>query len=228
MTRPTKILLTSIFSLLIFSCSNKKQIAEFELILGEENSETLTSMVVEFENGFLKSKYPKLSIEKAYSEYLTELESNITGNWERPTKKDIDKFNQSELKKVVYGLPDSIWVEESENKNRTEYRIRRKYLTSNGEYKIGTLESSIPKVSDEDSLIATLQNHYDINYFGKYREALKSVSIEDKFIKKYLQMTTEAGMMDPRMIAYEMLIADLDFDDYFIKRLIVIEIVYRL
>jgi hypothetical protein len=185
-------------------------------------------MVSEFESGFLKTKYPNLSTEKAYSEYLTELESNIAGNWERPTKKNIDKFNQSELKKVVYGLPDSIWVEKTQNKNRTEYRIRRKYLTVKGEYEIGTLEASIPKVSDEDSLIATLENHYDINYFGKYREALKTVSKEDKFIKKYLQMTKEAGMLDPRMIAYEILIADLDFDDYFIKRLIVTEIVYRL
>ncbi len=185
-------------------------------------------MVSEFENGFLKTKYPKLSTEKAYSEYLTELESNITGNWERPTKKNIDKFNQSELKKVIYGLPDSIWVEKTENKNRTDYRIRQKYLTVKGEYKIGTLEASIPKVSDEDSLTATLENHYDINYIGKYREALKTISKEDKFIKKYLQMTNEAGMLDPRMVAYEMLIADLDFDDYFVKRLIVTEIVYRL
>lgn len=228
MTKPSKILLTLIFPLLIFSCSNKKQIAEFESILGEENSETLTSMVSEFENGFLKAKYPNLSTEKAYSEYLTELESNITGNWERSTKKNIDKFNQSALKKVVYGIPDSIWIEKTQNKNRTEYRIRRKYLTVKREYEIGTLEASIPKVSDEDSLIATLENHYDINYFGKYRKALKTIAKKNKFIKKYLQMTKEAGMLDPRMIAYEMLIADLDFDDYFIKRLIVTEIVYRL
>ncbi|TCK67225.1 hypothetical protein DFQ05_0998 [Winogradskyella wandonensis] len=228
MTRPTKILKLFTFLLLISSCSNKEQIAEFENVLGKENSGTLTSMVSEFENDFLKTKYPNISTEKAYSEYLTELESNIAGNWERPSKKNIDKFNKSELKKVVYGLPDSIWVEESRNKNRTEYRIRRKYLNTKGGYEIGTLEASIPKVTDEDSLVATLKNYYDINYFGKYREALKTVSKEDKFVKKYLQMTKEAGMLDPRMIAYEMLIADLDFDDYFIKRLIVTEIVYRL
>jgi hypothetical protein len=201
---------------------------EFEKILGKENSETLTSMVTEFENDFLKTKYPNLSTEKAYSEYLKDIESNYQGNWERPSEKSIQKFNKSKLKNVIFGIPDSIWVVESPYKARTEYRIRRKYLNTKGEYDTGTLEASIPKVNDEDSLIAILENRYDINYFGKYREALKVSSKKDKFVEKYIKMTQEAGMLDPRMIAYEMITANLDLDDYFVKRLIITEIVYRL
>ncbi len=61
--------------ILIVSCSNKKRITEFENILGKENSETLTYLVSDFENDFLKRNYPNLDIEKAYRKkaerYLT-------------------------------------------------------------------------------------------------------------------------------------------------------------
>jgi len=222
-----KILKTLIILLLILSCSNKSEILEFEAILGIENIETLNSLVIDFETNFLKEYYPNSTTEKAYVEYLTELESDIYGNWKRPSKKSIEKFNNSKLKEIVYGIPDSIWIIKSPNKSRTEYRIRRKYLNSKGEYYTGISESSISKVNNEDSLKIVLKNYYDINYLGKYREGLEVIAKKDKFINKYLKMTQKSGILDPRMVAYEMLIADLDFDDYFVKRMIITEIAYR-
>ncbi len=65
-----------------------------------------------------------------------------------------------------------------------------------------------------------------INYHGKYRAALKSVANDNKFIAKYLDMTEAAGILHPPMLAYEMLNDKVDFSNYFIKRLIVTEIIY--
>jgi hypothetical protein len=223
-----KILKNLIILLLLCSCSNKSEIAEFENTLGKENIETLNSLVIDFETTFLKKKYPNSSTEKAYVKYLTEIESDMNGIWGRPSKKSIGKFNNSQLKNIVYGIPDSIWVINSPYKSRTEYRVRRKYLNIKGEYDFGTLEASIPKVNNEDSLIATLENHYDINYFGKYIKALKGVSKKNKFVEEYLEMIQDGGMLDHRLLAYKMLIADLDFDNYFTKRLILTEIVHRI
>ncbi len=223
-----KVLKTIIFTLLIFSCSNKSRITEFENILGKENSDTLDWLVTDFETNYLQKKYSNSTLEKAYIKYLTEIESDSYGNWERPSNESVKKFNDSKLKELVYGIPDSIWVVPIPSNYRTEYRIRRKYLNLKGKYDTGTSEVSISKVHDEDSLIATLKNHYDINHFGRYREALRSVSKKEKFVEKYLEMTQAAGILDQRGIAYEMLISDLDFDNYFIKRLIITEIVHRL
>ena len=228
MIKPTKILLTFIFLLLISSCSNKNQIVKFEKILGKEDSETLTSIVTEFENGFLKTNYPNLNTKKAYAEFLIDIESKRKLNWAKPTEIQLKKFNQSNLKNVVYGIPDSIWIVENQKKTRTEYRVRRKYLNTKGEYKIGTLEATIPKINNNDSLITTLENYYDINYFGKYREALNTASKKNKFVQKYIEKTQEVGTLNIRLIAEKMTGANLDFDDYFTKRLIITEIVYRL
>jgi len=203
-----KILKIIMILLLVFSCSTKSEITEFDFFLGKSNIETLNFMVIDFETSFLKKKYPNSTIKEAYLKYLIDIESNIQGNWEKPSKKSIAKFNKSKFKKIIYGIPDSIY--------------------SKGEYQSGTLKANISKVNNEDSLIKKLKNHYDINHFGKYRKALTIVSKKNKFIKSYLKMTKEDGMLDPRRIAHEILIADLDFDDYFIKRLIITEIVYLL
>ncbi|MEH1008971.1 hypothetical protein VDP25_14590 [Winogradskyella sp. ECml5-4] len=201
---------------------------KFEKILGKEDSETLTSIVTEFENGFLKTNYPNLNIKKAYAEFLIDIESKRKLNWAKPTEIQLKKFNQSNLKNVVYGIPDSIWIVDNQKKTRTEYRVRRKYLNTKGEYKIRTLEATIPKINNNDSLITTLENYYDINYFGKYREALNTASKKNKFVQKYIEKTQEVGTLNIRLIAEKMTSANLDFDDYFTKRLIITEIVYRL
>lgn len=214
--------------LVVYGCSNRKQIVEFEEILGQKNSETLNSMVSDFEISFLNKKYPNSSVKQAYKEYLSDIESNISGDWERPPENNIERFNKSELKEVIYGIPDSIWIIQSNYKSRTKYKVRIKYLDSKNEFQIGTLESSIPKVRNEDSLVKALKNNYYINYFGKYRKALYSVSDKNVFVKEYLKITQDVGTLDPRMVAYKMLIADLDFDNYFTKRMIITEIAYRL
>lgn len=223
-----KLLRTLVIVLLIFSCSDKSKILEFESILGKENSEILDSLVVDFETTYLKKKYPNLSLDKAYEKYLTDIYSDSEGNWERPSNKNIEKFDDSKLKEIIYGIPDSIWIVQRLSENKYAYSIRRTYLNVNGDYEIGTSTASTSRAYDEDSLIVALKNDYDINYFGTYREALKQVSKKNKFVKKYLEITQSNGILDQRTVAYEMLVSDLDFDNYFIKCLVLTEITLRL
>jgi len=226
-----KILKIFIFLLLISSCSNNEQIAEFENILGTENSQTLTNLVHVFENDFLKRQYPELKTEKAYRQYLTELENNSTGNWAKPSKKSRDIFNESKLRYEIYRIPDSVWVEKSPDSSHFKYdkstiKTKWKYLNENGEFEYGVSESSISfnEPKNEDSLIELRKKYIDVNYVGKYRGALYSISKHNKFISEYLDMTDAAGILDPRMVAAKMLSNDVDLNNYFIKRIIVTEI----
>ncbi len=226
-----KILKLFIFLLLVVSCSKKEQIKKFENVLGKENSETLTSMVLEFENGFLKRQYPDLNTEKAYRQYLKELENNSTGNWAKPSKKSREIFNKSNLRYEIYRIPDSVWIEKNPDTLHFKYdkstiKTKWKYLNENGKFEYGVSESSISfnEPKNEDSLIELRKKYIDVNYVGKYRRALYSISKNNKFVSEYLDMTDAAGILDPRMVAANMLSDDVDLNNYFIKRLIVTEI----
>ena len=226
-----KILKIFIILILTFSCSNEKVIAEFEIVLGAENSQTLTNLVHEFENDFLKKQYPDLNTEMAYRQYLTELENNSTGNWKKPSKKSREIFNSSKLRYEIYRIPDSVWIEKSPDTSHFKYdkstvKTKWKYLNEDGEFKYGVSESSIgfEEPKNEDSLIELRKKYIDVNYVGKYRRALYSVSKHNTFITEYLDMTDAAGILDPRMVAAKMLSNNVDLNDYFIKRLIITEI----
>ncbi|AXT50320.1 hypothetical protein D1818_05555 [Aquimarina sp. BL5] len=219
--------------ILIVSCSNEKQISEFENVLGKENSKTLTYLVSDFENDFLKRNYPDLNTEQAYHKFLNELENNTTGNWKKTSKKSRKVFDNSNLKLQVYGIPDSVWIERnpdtlSLNNSVPRVKTRRKFLKQDGTYWIGMSESSFNdlKSQSDDSIIKLYKKYNEINYYGKYRAALKSVAGQSDFIKEYLDMTEAAGILDPRLIAAEILNKNVDVSDYFVKRLIVTEIIY--
>ncbi|MFD1062069.1 hypothetical protein ACFQ1Q_02325 [Winogradskyella litorisediminis] len=127
-----KILKTIIILLLFVSCSNKEQIAEFEKILGKENSETLTSMVYDFENGFLKTKYPNLTSEQAYERLLTEMRDSKSQSWNKLPKFDKSLFEKSQLKYEIYSYVDSVWIETNEDPKIVR---QYKYLDDEGTFR---------------------------------------------------------------------------------------------
>ena len=227
----TKYIRLFFISLVIASCSDKNQITEFEKILGTENSETLTYLVSNFENDFLKKNYPNLGTEMAYHKFLTDLKDNANGSWKKTSDKSRRLFDNSNLKLQVYGIPDSVWIEKNPDslsfKNSGPMiKIRRKFLKLDGTYQFGESESTFDASKNEDSIIAQHKKYMQINYYGKYRAALKSVAKNNEFIAEYLDMTEAAGIIYPPILAYEMLDQGVDYSNYFIKRLIVTEIVY--
>ncbi|MFI1743211.1 hypothetical protein [Thalassobellus sediminis] len=223
-----------IILLLIFSCSNKKNIAEFEKVLGKENSKTLTYLVNDFESDFLKRQYPNLNTKSAYKQFLTELIKEDTEYWNKFSKSSRKIFEKSDLRLEVYSVPDSIWIERDPKKLTLSYngvpmlKIRRKYLLPDGTFGYNTSESSF-RYKDPinvDSIIESRKNWIDINYVGSYSRALNSITNKSDYLTKYLDIREAAGIIHPFIIAGGMLKSKVDFNDYFIKRLIITEIVY--
>ncbi|SDS02526.1 hypothetical protein [Winogradskyella sediminis] len=229
-----KFIYLTIILLLTFSCSNEKDITEFEKILGKENSETLTYLVNDFESNFLKRQYPNLDTKKAYKQFLTELSKGETEYWNNFSKSSREYLKDSNLRLEIYSVPDSIWIERDPEKLTLSFsdvpmlKIKRKYLMPDGTFGYSTSESSFryKEPIDEDSIIESRKNWVDINYVGSYTRALNSIENKSRFLIGYLDMRDAAGTIDPRLIAYRMLDNKVDLNDYFIKRLIVTEIVY--
>lgn len=223
-----------IILLLTYSCSNKKEIEQFENILGKANSETLTYLVNDFESDFLKKQYPNLNTQNAYKKFLTELSKGETEYWKKISEKSKLYLEKSDLRLEIYTVPDSIWIERDSTKltlssrNIPMLKIKRKYLQPDGTFGYSTSESSFryKEPINEDSIIDSRKNWHDINYVGSYTRALNAISIKSRFLIDYIDMRTVAGTIDPRIIANRMLESNVDLNDYFIKRLIITEIIY--
>jgi hypothetical protein len=219
MTRPTKILKLFILLLLIVSCSNNERIAEFEKILGKEKSETLTSMVAEFENGFLKNKYPDLNSEQAYERLLTEMRDSKSQSWNKLPKFDKSRFDKSQLKHEIYSYVDSVWIETTED---PKIVMQYKYLDIETFRKRKSLISYRPQdEKNKDSIIRNFYTWTDLNYNGRFWVALKETCQKDKFIVNYLDNAKTFGPVQPEWMLDMFLDTNLNYSDYFIKRIII-------
>lgn len=223
-----------IILLLTFSCSNENEIAEFEKVLGKENSETLTYLVNDFEADFLKRQYPNLETKKAYKQFLTELSKGQTEYWKKISESSKEYLEKSNLRLEIYCVPDSIWIERDQKKLTLSssdvpmIKIKYKYLMPDGTFGYSSSESSFDykESINEDSIIKSRKNWTNVNYIGSYSRALNLISDKSNFLIDYLDMREVAGTIDPMHIANRMLDSKVDLNDYFIKRLIITEIVY--
>ena len=224
-----------IILLLTFSCSNQKEITEFEKVLGKENSEALTYLVNDFESDYLKRHYPNIGTKKAYSQFLKELSTGQTEYLQNISENSREYFEKSTLKLEIYSVLDSIWIERNPKKltsninSNPTLNIKRKYLRPDGTYSYSTSISSFQdgETIDEDSIINESQKNWmDINYDGRYSLALNAISNKSDFLEDYLKIRDASGKIDPRFIAERMLKSKVDLNEYLIKRLIITEIVY--
>lgn len=170
-----------IILLLTFSCSQTKtdkRISEFEMILGNEQTKSVNSLVSDFEKNLGKI-YSDLPTEKAYRKYLDEMISDSTTNWDK------FKFQSAQTNSEFHksGLWDEIYTKDS---------------------------------------IYGLQ----INQVGKYMQALYSVKNSDSLINRYWDKRQAAGMMKKEFVVRGILSSNPDFNDYFHKRIIVLEFSY--
>ncbi|WP_405207194.1 hypothetical protein [Aquimarina sp. LLG6339-5] len=99
-----------LFLILTFSCSQTdSQIAEFEKVMGDKQTKAINLLVSDFEKNLNKT-YPDLSIEKGYEQYLNDLISDSTRDWEK-FKFQSDKTN---LEFHQSGLWDNIYSKDSQ------------------------------------------------------------------------------------------------------------------
>ena len=239
-----KILKTFILLFLIISCSDKKtkkNISEFDKVLGIENVATLDFLVSNFENDFLKRQYPNLDTENAYRQFLTELRDEKTENWKSISQKARDKFKTSDLRLEMYKFPDSVWILKNSTFDKIEsdslnffespfpyVKSRYKYTNPDGTIEYTYSRSSGENISevDYDSIINREINSPDFNYIGKYLKALESIKDKSDFHKKFYKIKKDLGFVFSKQTAYEMLNNGIDLNDELNRKIIVLEFTY--
>ncbi|MDO7174205.1 hypothetical protein [Mariniflexile sp. AS56] len=226
-----KIFKIFIILLLITSCSdkiNENKITEFDKILGTENSKTLNSLVVEFENDFLKRQYPNLNIERAYLKFITEISEGEIEKFVGFSQKSRSLFDKSTLRPEIYCVPDSIWVDKNPWNDLTLLvKIRTKCIKPDGTFESGISEMPFDKKEISRDFIEEKRKNFVVsNYNGKYIKALNSISDNSEFLKSFVKDRTNFGLIPSELVAKRILAYNVDITDYYVKRIIVMELAY--
>ncbi|AUC80785.1 hypothetical protein [Lacinutrix sp. Bg11-31] len=225
-----KILKIMMILLLLTSCSDKKtekKLTEFDKILGKENSETLHLLVSEFENDFLKRQYPNLDIKSGYEKFVTEISENKI-EFVEFSEKSRNLFYESKLRLEIYCVNDSTWIEKNPWNDKTFLvKGRTKCLNPDGTFENGSMEMPFNENEiTKDSIKEKYKYFVESNYNGKYLKALNSISSKSEFLKSFYKIRTDFGVIESQLIAEQMLRYKVDFDNYYIKRLVIIELRY--
>ena len=199
---------------------SKKQILEFENVLGKENYITLSKLTSGFEKDILTKTYPTLSIENAYEKFLIDVKENKANFWHKISSKNRKTFKKSDLRLEIYEFPDSVWL--------GKYTIESRYVYNN---KDGTIEYGFSSKSADTNLNSDslIEKEYDIprlNYTGKYLKAIKTIKDENKFLESFYEVKDTAGYIHSYIMAEILLKSNPDFSNPITKGLIVIEFGY--
>lgn len=222
-----KIVKALVLLIFIINCSGNKT-TEFDKILGTENSKTLNLLVSEFENDFLKRQYPNLDTKSAYLKFVTEISEGKTEHFVEYPEKSRDLFNKSTFRLEIYCVVDSTWIEKNPWNDKTLLvKGRTKCLNPDGSFENGSMEmpfneNEIPK----DSIQKRYINFVETNFNGKYLKALNSISDKSDFLSTFADARSNFGIIATDIVAKQMLSYEIDMNDYYIRRIIVIELSY--
>lgn len=220
------------FIVVLTSCSKDPRIEKFEAVLGADNVETLNFMVTDFEDDFLKRQYPEMKTEAAYKQFLTELAAGKTEHWQKVSENARDRFAQSELRMQIYKVMDSVWlVNDSTVKIPVlgpALRKRMKFIDHKGQIDYTVSERShLPEdLVSQEELNERYKNFVSSNAIGSYMRALQTIADSSDFVSEFYEVKNAAGILSTELIAEQMLKNEVDLNDYFIKRIIIAEIVY--
>ena len=212
----------AIFILFTFiTLSIYSQQTVFEKTLRKENIETLNSLIENFETKTLKKEYPNLTTENSYKEFLKD-----NSIYKRKT------FVESKLKLNIYCVPDSIWIKKrtlSSGKESDMIETRYKCLKQNNE--VIYSKSISHCCSDRSKTLNLLEQNkrrVQINMIGSYIKALEKIANKSNFLNFYLEhIKMTATPMLPLLMANYILKNNINTNDYFVKRIIYINQIYR-
>lgn len=235
-----------IFGLLAFSCSSwskekNNDLKGFNDFLGKEKASALNSAVESFDQ-FLRTNYSDFDNQskrtKAFLEYV-QANFELDSTWNLPTKriqKIISDFETSGLRKEiwVYGYEDYqpqydiyeiLHPEEKDTSN----------IQDLGELDLDFIEEEIIPLSNIDSaeiarhekeMEERIKNSLHFNNYGQFLYALAKHTLKDTTIQEYVNVKIIAGDISPVLIASGLLSQEIDFEDPFIKRILVTELYY--
>lgn len=234
--------------LFAISCSTWSQeknsnLKDFNDFLGRDKMIALNSAVESFDL-FLKTNYPDSDNQskrtRAFLEFLHE-NSEPDSTWNLPTKtnqKIVSDFETSGLRKEIwlYGY------EEYEPKyDIYEILPPDEQDTSNiqdlGEIDFELIEEeiiplpnidSVERAKREKEMEERIKNSLHFNDYGQYLYALTKYTLKDTTIQDYVYVKILPGDISPVLIAAGLLSQEIDFEDPFIKRILVTEFYYRI
>ncbi|WP_405605895.1 hypothetical protein [Polaribacter sp. Asnod1-A03] len=216
-----------IFSFLLFTLSVVSQKSEFQNSFGKVNTENLDLLLFDFESKILKKKYPNQNIQNSYRSYLKDFfENKIELNKDLllSGEKILEKNN---LKFHIYNVIDSIWVGKSVISETNEKVLIAKYkhLNTKGEFDYMISETS---QNDLNLKLEISKKYKKVNLNGKYFESLKKASLKSELLKPYVEnMNLSGSFMSPLILANNILNNKVDLNNYFVKVIILTNIVYR-
>lgn len=249
-----KSIIYSLVFVLFYSCQPKNidsNIEEFEKELGEKNVATVNLLLEDFEQNYLKAHYKNQSLDSAYYNFLVDIKKGNSLKEYPNHKKMYSLFSNSDLYSEIYSKPDSVWIardKHSDIANLTkddkvvmklncdkEYpKLIKRYKSFNqsGQVEYDYIAENqctgfidFEKFSDEE-IISKGLNFYQINSLGKYNIVLFNLQKRGAVFKNFQRIKESAGFLDASNVASGLLYDKADLTDYFIRRIILLEILY--
>lgn len=231
--------------LLAISCSTLSQeknnnLKGFNDFLGQDKANVLNSAVESFDQ-FLKTNFPDNESKRteAFLEYLQEnFEPDST--WNLPTernKKIISEFESSGLRKEVwiygyeeyeslYDIYEFLPPEEQDTSDIQDLgKLNLDDLYEEELIPISNIDSA-EIARREKEMEERIRNSLHFNNNGQYLYALAKFNLSDTTIQGYVDAKIVAGDISPVLIASGLLSQNIDFEDPFIKRILVTEFYY--
>ncbi len=218
--------------LLFISVQIQSQQVEFEKVLGKENVKTLNYLIKDFEENILDKLYPNQNIQDKYKNFIVDYSKKKIDVNSENFKRNKKKFDESKLKYFIYCEKDSIYFGKSiYNPKDIRKKIICKYKCFDTDKTFKNWYQETTYSEDEKRLkrdISLFEKRREFNTRGFFLKALKKVPNKSDFLKLYLEeieLTGEA--MSYSRMPYILLKNKVNLNDYFVKRLILIEFMYH-
>jgi hypothetical protein len=245
-----KSIICSLIVVLIYSCQPKNidsDIVEFERELGEKNVATINLLLEDFEQNYLKVHYKNKSLDSAYYCFLEDIKKGNSLKEYPNHIKMYSFFSNSDLYSEIYLKPDSIWIARDKQSDTEDGKVVMK-VNCDKEYpklikryksfnQFGKVEydfetenncsgfNDFEKFSDEEIIMKALKQ-LQPNNLGKYNKALYNLHDRGTVFKKFQKLKESTGFINHSNIAYGLLYYKADMSDYFIRRIILLEMIY--
>jgi hypothetical protein len=241
-----RIIITFLIAIFFSSCSSEdKDIINFEKRLGPESVEILNILVADFETNYLKKYYKDVSIDEAYLLFLKDIKKGDSVQ-EYNYKKMYEMFKKSKLFSDIYLKVDSVWIAKDKTSDVMEedsifeldisdpypkliIRFKHQKLKSGYYYEDHSYSSDDRSYFEKYSEEELIQNGYlrrRFDYIGNYAIALNDIQDRGFVFKNFYKHKESSGGFDMTILASGLLYDKADTSDYFIKRIIVLEIFY--
>ena len=203
------------------------QKTEFQNSFGKVNTKNLDLLIFDFESNILKKKYPEQNIQNSYKKFLEDFilnEFELNSDLLKSGEKILEKNN---LKFHIYNVVDSIWIGKSviSESNKKVLIAKYKHLNTKGEFDYSISETSQTNLTLKRNIF---EKYKEPNLNGIYFESFKKASLKSELLKPYVEnMNLSRSFMSPLVLANNILKNKVDLNNYFVKIIILTNIVYR-